>query len=39
MTPREKKRFKLLKKLDLKTVKVYHLCIALQRLWTVPKEK
>ncbi|EQD26282.1 transposase, IS204/IS1001/IS1096/IS1165 family protein [mine drainage metagenome] len=37
MTQREKKRFKTIRKLDLKTSKAYHLRMALQRLWTIPK--
>lgn len=37
MTSRERRRFKPIRKLDLKTSKAYHLRIALQRLWTIPK--
>ncbi|MGE9810896.1 ISL3 family transposase [Ferroplasma acidiphilum] len=37
MTRKEKRKFKTIKKLDLKTAKAYHLRIALQRLWTLPK--
>ena len=37
MTPKERKRFKPIRILDLKTSKAYHLRIALQRLWTIPK--
>ena len=37
MTRREKRRFKSIKHLDLQTAKAYHLRIALQRLWTIPK--
>ena len=37
MTRKERKRFKTIKCLDLQTAKAYHLRIALQRLWTIPK--
>ena len=37
MTKREKRRFKSIKHLDLETAKAYHLRMALQRLWTIPK--
>ena len=37
MTKKEKRRFKSIKHLDLKTAKAYHLRVALQRLWTIPK--
>jgi transposase len=37
MTGKEKKRFKTIRHLDLQTAKAYHLRIALQRLWTIPK--
>ena len=36
-TRKEKRRFKTIKQLDLNTSKAYHLRIALQRLWTIPK--
>ena len=37
LTKREKRRFRTIKHLDLQTAKAYHLRIALQRLWTIPK--
>jgi transposase len=37
MTGKEKRRFKTIKQLDLQTAKAYHLRIALQRLWAIPK--
>ena len=37
MTKREKRRFRSIRHLDLKTVKAHHLRMALQRLRTIPK--
>ena len=37
MTKREKRRFRSIRHLDLKTAKAYHLRMALQRLRTIPK--
>ena len=37
MTRKEKRRFGSVKHLDLQTARAYHLRIALQRLWTIPK--
>ena len=37
LTRKEKRRFKGIKHLDLKTAKAYHLRVALQRLWIIPR--